>query len=198
MSAKRMGQNVNSRGPLWLPERDKNGNVLVRRFARAAIQTWSRIRDYAAREHIDLAQAEEMVENIVRNMSLARRRGMKANVRKPESFIYACFTRQVKRLSARERKFKYFGSTAELELFPKAQDWEWRLRLDNALQGKEVIAYMDATTRRTYWKRSQGYSWKEIAKRQGVRVNTAIKTYERGLQRTRERMQVRNDTDTIS
>lgn len=80
------------------------------------------------------------------------------------------------------------GTLRELETYKGAQDWEWRLRLDSAIEAAEAIGYMDEQTRRTYLRRVQGFSWREIAKKQGVSVNTAIKSYSRGLARVRERM----------
>lgn len=183
-----MQGDANSSSPLWLPKKDKNGNVLKKRLADAALRNWRRMRDYAARRRVDLSFAADIVESIVKTMSTGRARTPTTAIRKPDSYIVARFTRQIKRFLVRERRIKYVPTLAELESLRASQDWEWPLRLENLIQAKEALACMDADTRRTCWRRAQGYSWKEIAQRQGVRVNTAIKAYQRGLQKARERM----------
>ena len=190
-----MGEGANSSSPLWLPEKDKTGTVLKKHFARAAVRGWHRMRDYAARERVDSSFAADIVESIVKSMSAVRRRKRKNKVRNPESYIFARFTRRIRNLLSRERRIEYVGTVTDLDLFPGAQDWEWPLRLENAIQASEAISYMDRDTRRTYWRRMQGYSWKRIAQLEDVRVNTAIKRYKRGLQRTKERMQVGRSDD---
>lgn len=183
-----MGESPNSNAPLWLPKKDKSGIVFKSTVAQAAIKNWDRLRNYAARERIDSSFAADISENIVKNMSASRGRAGDSEVRNPGSYIFARFTRRIKRLAARERKIEYVGTLYDIGSPEAAQDWEWPLRIDNAIQASEAIGYMDEPTRRTYLRRMQGFSWKVIAKKQRVSVNTAIKSYSRGLSRVRERM----------
>lgn len=181
-----MGENAKSRSPLWLPKKDKSGAVLKKNLSNAALKSWNRMRDYAAREHVDSSFAADIVESIVKNMSAARRRPIDGAIRNPESYIVGRFMRRIKGLLVKERRIEYLANFGEVESLKASQDWEWPLRLKNALQAKEVIRYMDEGTRRTYLRRTQGYTWKDIARKQGVSVNTAIKSYERGLARVRK------------
>lgn len=183
-----MGEDANSSSPLWLPKKDKSGSVLKKSVSDAALKGWHRMRDYAVREHVDSSFAADIVESIVKNMSAARRRPSDGEIRNPESYIVGRFMRRVKGMLVKERRIEYLANLAEVESLKAAQDWEWPLRLENAIQAKEAIGYMDEQTRRTYLRRMQGFSWKVIAKKQGVSVNTAIKSYSRGLARVRERM----------
>lgn len=185
-----MEESSNSSEPLWFPKKDKGGSTFKKSIAEAALKNWDRLRDYAARERIDSSFAADIVESIVASMSVALRRNGSGEVRNPDSYIYARFARRIRRLAARERRIEYRGTLQDLDSGKSTQDWEWPLRLENSIQAKEAIAYMDADTRRTYWFRVHGLSWKEIARRDGVTVNTAIKAYHRGLERTRERMRV--------
>lgn len=191
-----MEESPNSGAPLWLPKKDKSGTVFRKGIAEAAIKNWNRLRDYAARERIDSSFAADIVESIVKSMSAAQRRNGSGEVRNPDSYIYARFARRIKRLAIRERRIEYRGTLQDLDFCKAARDWEWPLRLENSIQAKEAVAYMDVDTRRTYWFRVHGLSWKEIARRQGVVRNTAIKAYERGLERTRERMRL-NKRDSL-
>jgi DNA-directed RNA polymerase specialized sigma24 family protein len=186
-----MEESSNSGAPLWLPKRDKSGGVFKKRIAQAALKDWDRLRNYAARRRIDSSFAADIVESIVKSMSAGRSRSGENPVRNPGPYLFARFTRRIKRLAARERRIEYLGTPRELESCEASQDWEWPLRLDNTIQAEEAIGYMDEQTRRTYLRRMQGFSWKEIAKKQGVSVNTAIKSYSRGLARVRERMGMR-------
>lgn len=183
-----MGESPNSNAPLWLPKKDKSGIVFKSTVAQAAIKNWDRLRNYAARERIDPSFAADILENIVKNMSASWGRAGDSEVRNPGSYIFARFTRRIKRLAARERKIEYVGTLYDIGTPEAAQDWEWPLRIENAMQAEEAIGYMDEPTRRTYLRRMQGFSWKVIAKKQGVNVNTATKSYSRGLARVRERM----------
>lgn len=184
-----MDDSSNSGAPLWFPKRDKSGGVFKKSIARAALKDWDRLRDYAARRRIDSSFAADIVESIVKSMSAGRNRSDAGPVQNPGPYLFARFTRRIKRLAARERRIEYLGTPRELESCKASQDWEWPLRLENAIQAEEAIGYMDEQTRRTYLRRMHGFSWKEIAKKQGMSVNTAIKTYSRGLARVRERMQ---------
>jgi DNA-directed RNA polymerase specialized sigma24 family protein len=184
-----MDDSSNSGAPLWFPKRDKSGGVFKKSIARAALKDWDRLREYAARRRIDSSFAADIVENIVKSMSAGRSHSDQNQVLNPGPYLFARFTRRIKRLAARERRMEYLGTPRELESCKASQDWEWPLRLENTIEAKEVIAYMDEETRRIYVRRMQGFSWKEIAKKQGMSVNTAIKAYSRGLARVRERMQ---------
>jgi DNA-directed RNA polymerase specialized sigma24 family protein len=186
-----MEDSSNSGAPLWLPKKDKSGGVFKKTIAQAALRNWDRLRDYAARERIDSSLAADIVESIVKSMSAGRSRSAESPVRNPGPYLFARFTRRIKRLAARERRIEYLGTPRELESCKASQDWEWPLRLQNAIQAEEAIGYMDEQTRRTYLRRMQGFSWKEIAKKQGVTVNTAIKSYSRGLTQVRERMRLK-------
>ncbi|HEV2416416.1 MAG TPA: sigma-70 family RNA polymerase sigma factor [Terriglobia bacterium] len=171
-----------------MPKKDKGGGVFKKSIVQAALKNWDRLRDYAERERIDSSFAADIVESIVKTMSASRGRSGERPVRNPGPYIFARFTRRIKRLAARERRIEYIGTLRELEPFKGSEDWEWALRLENTIQAEEAIRYMDEPTRRTYLRRTQGFSWKVIAKKQGVSVNTAIKSYSRGLARVRERM----------
>lgn len=188
MAVNPMDEIPNSGAPLWFPKVPKSGSVFKKCIVEAALKNWDRLREYAARERIDSSFAADIVESIVNSISAGRNHSGKGAVRNPESYIYARFTRRIKRLAIKERRIDYVGTLRELETYEGAQDWEWRLRVDSAIEAAEAIEYMDEPTRRTYLRRMQGFSWREIAKKQGVNVNTAIKTYSRGLERVRERM----------
>lgn len=177
-----------SNARLWMPKKDKSGGVFKKNIAQAALKSWDRLREYAARERIDSSFAADIVESIVKTMSARRSRSGERPVRNLGPYIFATFTRRIKRLAARERRIEYIGTLRELESFKASEDWEWALRLENRIQAEEAIGYMDEQTRRTYLRRLQGFSWKVIAKKQGVSVNGAIKSYSRGLSRVRERM----------
>jgi DNA-directed RNA polymerase specialized sigma24 family protein len=183
-----MEENPNSNAPLWLPKKDKSGSVFRKSVVQAVLRIWHRLLEYAKRERIDPSVAAEFAESIAKSMSTGRFHRAEHKVRNLESYIYARFTRRIKRQAAKERRIEYVGSLRELELYKGAQDWDWPLRLENSIQAKEAILYMDVDTRRTYLRRTQGYSWKIIARLRGMSVNTATKSYTRGLANVRERM----------
>lgn len=186
MAGNRMGENLNSSYRLWLPKKDKSGAVLKKDLSNAALKGWNRMCDYAARGHVDPSVAADIVESIVKSMSATCREAATSEIRNPRSYIFARYVRRIRKLLAKERKIDYVGGIRELESFRAAQDWEWPSLLENSIQAKEVIRYMDEGTCRTYLRRTQGFTWKYIARRQGVSVNTAIKSYERGLVRVRK------------
>ena len=173
----------------WLPETDSRGNRIDSEVIDSAQRNWRRVLDYASREAVDPSRAAQVLERTVASVASARRRKQgHTDINDLDSYLFAAFVRKLKRLVTKERILEFVRSTSELETLKSAQDQEWTARLEDKLQIQEIVATMDDRTRNTYWKRSHGFSWREIARAQGLSVNAAKKNYEYGLEKVRRRI----------
>lgn len=171
----------------WFPEREWEKNPAKKELAEAATEDCESLLDYADRQGIDPAQAQDLVEALVEDLA-SKQQDLPPSkrIRKARPYLFTAFVRAIKALRAREDRVERVA-VAELERLATVEDWPEQQ--DRRILVAEIVSMMDPETRRTYWRRAESYSWKYIARQQGVSVNTAIKAYLRGLQRVRERME---------
>jgi len=98
------------------------------------------------------------------------------------------FNRVLKREQKRLETIELVSSTLDLERIESAQDTEWVSELERALTVKQIISHMDEWTRRVWGARQYGYSWKEISGRLGLSEQQAKMRFQRGLEKTRDRL----------
>jgi hypothetical protein len=171
---------------LWFPGRDRGKNPLRRELADAAMEDCEHLLEYAERHSIDPAQAQNIAEALVEDIS-SKQQGTPSSerIKKPRSYLRAAFMHAVDALEGKDERFKRVD-VADLERLGAKEDWPEQL--DKKILVREIVSMMDLKTRRTYWRRSEGYKWNEIARGQGMRINTAIAVYTRGLTKVRERV----------
>jgi DNA-directed RNA polymerase specialized sigma24 family protein len=182
-----MKEKTNWRSRLWFPGRDGEMSAVKKELVDAALENSDRLLDYANRQSIDSAQAADMAETLVENLSSKQQElPPSKRIRKPGPYLFTAFVRAVNALRDREKRIKYVAAVAELERLAVVEDWAERL--DEAILVHEIVSLMDPDTRRTFWRRLEGYRWQEIARSQSVSGNAAINAYLRGIERVRERI----------
>ena len=101
------------------------------------------------------------------------------------------FNRALKRERRRQEMIELVPSGLDLEQLPGARDLKSAHDLERSIQVKEAIESMDDWTRKVFAARVYGYSWKEIAERQGLSVQKAKLRFGNALRRLAERLRYR-------
>src|SRR5437588_80276 len=171
----------------WVPVREWEKNSVKKDLADAAGEDCESLLEYADRQAIDPAQAQDLVETLVEDIA-AKQRDVRESkkIRKARPYLFTAFVRAVNALRAKENRVERVA-VGELERLAIVEDWP--KQQDQRILVKEIISMMDPETRRTYWRLAELYSWKEIARQQGVSVNTAIAAYVRGLKKVRAKIE---------
>jgi DNA-directed RNA polymerase specialized sigma24 family protein len=168
----------------WFPGRDGDKNPIEEDLAEAAREDCESLMEYAEQHSIDPAEAQNMVEALVEDLA-SKQQTVPASrrIKKPRSYLRTAFVRAINALSDKEGRVDRVA-VAELERLGVAQDGS--RQQDRKILVSELVSMMDLETRRTYWRRSEGYSWKEIARQRAVSVWAVASAYARGLQKVRE------------
>lgn len=173
----------------WFSGSELEKDPVKKDLAEAAAEDGASLMEYARRHSIDPAEAQNLVEDLVEDLA-SKQQGVPESkrIKKPRPYLFTAFVRAVNKLCDKEARVKRLA-VAELERLGAIDDWS--RQQDQRILIGEIISMMDPATRRTYWRRSEGYAWKEIAQRQGVSVNAAMAAYERGLHAVREKIEGR-------
>ncbi len=167
----------------------------------AARAAWPRVLAHAKRE---LAQknsatdtealAAEVWEGVLKSVSkaLQRKGDSSSTIGDMESYLFAAFHHRFNRVLKREQKrrdtIELVSSTVEFERIESAQDTNWVSELERAITVRQIVAHMDEWTKRVWQARQYGYSWKEISKHLGLTEQNAKKTFQYGLEKTRQNL----------
>lgn len=124
-----------------------------------------------------MALAADVWESTLVSVSKTLQRTHHPAVLDMEAYLFGVFLHRLNRTMRRERRreqmFETVASTADLERISGAQDWMSALELEKSAQIQEVIENMDAWTREVFAARAYGYSWREVAKLQGMEESQA-------------------------
>ena len=166
-----------------------------------ALEAWPHVLAHARRELSDkdvgadkTALAAEVWERVLRSVSRTRqrRRDQTPPIADLQAYLIGVFHHRFNRVLKREQKrletIELVSSTLDLERIESAQDTAWVSELERALTVKKIISHMDEWTRRVWGARQYGYSWKEISGRLGLSEQQAKMRFQRGLEKTRDRL----------
>jgi DNA-directed RNA polymerase specialized sigma24 family protein len=167
----------------------------------AARATWPHVAAYARRELAPFGQASEsntlaaeVWERLLRSVSRTFHRN-KQHV-PPEAelqpYLMGAFRHRFNRVLKRERRrtttIQLLASAEDLERLPGARDSRWTADLERTITISQIAQHMDQWTRAVWAARQVGYSWKEIAKRCGLKEDQTRMRFQYRLQKTRERI----------
>ena len=168
-----------------------------------ASRLWPRVQIHARRELANwnpddsVALATEVWEGVLQSVSktLQRRKGSTAGIVDLDAYLFGVFLHRFNRALKRERRrqemIELVPSGRDLEQLPGARDVKSAHDLERSIQVKEAIESMDDWTRKVFAARVYGYSWKEIAERQGLSVQKAKLRFGNALRRLAERLRYR-------
>ena len=192
--------------PEWIvssSSAETNGHPLNKELIAVASRLWPRVQIHARRELTNwnpddsVALATEVWEGVLQSVSktLQRRKGSTAGIVDLDAYLFGVFLHRFNRALKRERRrqemIELVPSGRDLEQLPGARDLKSAHDLERSIQVKEAIESMDDWTRKVFAARVYGYSWKEIAERQGLSVQKAKLRFGNALRKLADRLRYR-------
>jgi len=175
--------------PLWISETDEQGNRVSREVIEAAHHIWSRVLQYVWHEGQDLAPAAEILESACHCVSKAMRRSLQRNhIRSIDSYLYWAFVRRYNRRMAREARIQYVKS---VETFTEGRiepDQSWVSMLEDEIQFRQFLSYLDPKTRVVVIRRLRGDSWAEIGQTFEISAHNAEVQFANAIKKARSRL----------
>ena len=184
-----MQEHLSASPPLWISETDGHGNRVSREVIDAAHRIWSRVLQYVQHEGQDLAPAAEILEETCHCVSRASRRTRRGNpIRNLDSYLYCAFVRRFIRRMVREPKIEYVESVETFAVGRLEPDRSWVSMLENEIQFKQFLSYLDPKTRVMVLRRHRGDSWGEIGQAFGITGHNAEVQFANAVQKARRRV----------
>lgn len=175
--------------PLWISETDEHGDRVSREVIDAAHRIWSRVLQYVRHEGQDLAPAAEILESACHCVSKAMRRSRQRNhIRSIDSYLYWAFVRRYNRRMAREARIQYVKS---VETFTEGRiepDQSWVSMLEDEIQFRQFLSYLDPKTRVVVIRRLRGDSWAEIGQTFEISAHNAEVQFANAIKKARSRL----------
>ena len=139
---------------------------------------------YADRLVIDPAVATNLLEESAAAVSRVLRTKQPQNdapIRDFQAYLFRAFIRRINKIN---RKTPMPGNLDRSKMFdfPVSEDFERRILVD------EFLRRCDSVTRDMFYRRIQGFSWKEISKLYGISAHAAESRFSQALQRVRKKL----------
>ena len=149
--------------------------------------------EHAEKLLIDPAVAAGLLEEAAATVSRAiasKSRGPQNEVRDLPAYLFRAFIRRINR--AKRRQLSQEGAVQALEL-TSAGSTDPRTDLELKILVDELLARCDPVTRDMFYRRVQGFSWKEIAMSYGTSHNAAKSRFSQALRRLGARLGLESD-----
>ncbi|MCI0621606.1 MAG: hypothetical protein L0387_08045 [Acidobacteria bacterium] len=167
---------------------DRLGREIDPAVLAAADEIGPRALQYGERLLRDTALATTLLEEAAATVSRAiklRGDGGAGGVRNLQAYVFRAFVRRVNKARRRDLLLlNHGGSNPRGHHNPLVLGDEIELRV---LVG-EFLARCDAVTRDMFYRRMQGFSWKEIAHVHGISAHAAESKFSQALQRVRKKL----------
>jgi hypothetical protein len=174
---------------LWISETDEHGKRVNREVIETAHRIWSRVLQHLRRAGQDLAPAAEILEATCHSVSRAIRRSPLRNpVRNLDSYLLWAFIRKYNRRMVREGRIQYVESLESLENARVEPDHNWVSMLEDEIQLKQLLSYLDPRTRDMLMHRVSGDSWAEVGKHFSISPHNAEVQFANGIKKARGRL----------
>ncbi len=175
--------------PLWISETDERGNRVRREVIEAAHRIWKRVLGYLRREGHDLVPAAEILESACHCVSRAIRRNRERNpVRDLDSYLYWAFVRKYHRRMIREGRIQYVESVETFADGNLEPDHSWVSMLEDEIQLKQFLSYLEPKIRVMLIRRLQGDRWAEIGQMFGISAHNAEVQFANAIKKARRRL----------
>jgi len=172
----------------WVNAVDRSGRSIDPAVLAAAEEVAPRALQYGQRLLLDPALAATLLEESAATVSRAV--GLKGNassdgVRNLQAYIFRTFVRRVNKTRRRDILLSNQGA-----LNPSVQSNPVDLSEDVELKVlvNEFLARCDPVTRDMFYRRIQGFSWKEIAHVHGISAHAAESKFSQALRRVRKKL----------
>jgi DNA-directed RNA polymerase specialized sigma24 family protein len=133
---------------------------------------------------------QKVLQSVAR--ALERRTPQSPPVADLPSYLIGAFHHRFNRALRREQKraeiIEFVPSSEELDGIATTATAMPAVELERAITIAEIVGRMDKWTRKVWWARKFGYSWKDIAKHVGQNEAQVQMKFRYGLKKTRERL----------
>jgi len=182
-------QDVSAIPPLWISETDGHGYQVNREVIDAAHRIWARVLQHLRNQGQDVAPAAEILESACHCVSRAIRRSRRRNhIRSMDTYLFWAFIRRYKRRLARENRIEYVESIEALTDRKLDTDQNWVATLENEIQFKELMSFLDPRTRQMLIRRIAGDSWSDIGYSFRIGAHNAEVQFANGIKKARGRL----------
>ena len=159
----------------------------------AAEEIGRRAIEHAEKLLIDPAVAAGLLEEAAATVSRAiasKKHCARGNVRDLPSYLFRAFIRRVDKIKKRQ--------LTQVEASPvptlaSDNSTDPRVDLDTKILVDELLTRCDAVTREMFYRRIQGFSWKEIAQSYGISDDAAKSRFSQALRRIGEELGLKSD-----
>lgn len=172
---------------------DRLGRSISPLVLDAAEKIGRRAMEHAERLLIDPAVAAGLLEEAAATVSRAvasKGHGPQNEVRDLPAYLFRAFIRRVNR--AKKRQLNQEGAVQALGL-DSAPSINPRADLELKILVDELMTRCDPVTRDMFYRRVQGFSWKEIAVSYGISHNAAKSRFSQALRRLGARLGLESD-----
>ncbi|MGD0326633.1 MAG: hypothetical protein ABSD45_23170, partial [Terriglobia bacterium] len=152
--------------PVWIWQSEGSGATVEKDLLDAARRNWARLLSYARRYDQDSSIAADILETVLLAISRTRRaHRISGNpIRNLDSYLYVAFVRRLNRQVARQPKIQFVGSLQDLDAFSGIHTRGNPSTVEDELLVRELLNYMTGRSRDMFFLRTNGYSWKEVAR----------------------------------
>jgi DNA-directed RNA polymerase specialized sigma24 family protein len=180
----------------------EEGNERAREFVQASRQAWPRVLAHTRRElsnqRFDRAEITSLVleiwEAVLRSVwkTLQDSSGA-AEVKNLENYLIGAFhhrlNRHLKQKRRRDASLEFVPPQELIELSSHDSiDEDWAVRIDRAVQLKQVYAMMDEKIRKAIIAKVYGFSWSEIAKTFQIEEQNLIMRVQYAIRKIRQKI----------
>lgn len=184
-----MQEHLSTGPPLWISETDERGNSVGREVIDAAHRIWDRVLHYVRCHQQDVAPVAEILEAACHCVARARRRKRKrTSIRDLDSYLYWAFVRKYNRRMVHEARIQYVDSIEAFVDGRPQSDSNWVSMLEDEIQLKQVLGYLDPKIRTMLICRLRGDSWAEIGKTLGISAHNAEVQFGNAIKKARSRL----------
>jgi len=185
-----MSGNFEADPPIWIWQSGGSGASVETDLLDAARRNWSRALAYARHYEQDSSVAADILETVLIATSRAKRARQKSNspIRNLDSYIYVSFVRRFNRYLAKQPKLQFIGSLQDVDALRDTRTSKSPPTVEDDLLARELMQYMSQRTRRTFFLRTSGYSWKETARFLKTTANSAQVLFNKEVGKIRSRI----------
>lgn len=176
-----------SGGRFHLSPVDRFGRTIDPAVLDAATRIGPRAIDFAEQRLTDPAIAANLLEecaSAVSRVLQTKRRRNEPTIHDLEAYLFRAFIRRINKVHRRVPVTDNPGKFGEAELSVSG-NFELRILAD------EFLRRCDPVTRDMYYRRAQGFSWKEIATVYGISAHAAESRFSQAFQRVRKKLGLR-------
>lgn len=163
---------------------DRLGRTIDPAVLDAAEKIGQRAIVFAEKLVVDPAVATNLLEESAAAVSRVLRTKRSQNgapIRDLQAYLFRAFIRRINKISSRTPILGNPDRAKAMD-FPVSEDFELRILVD------EFLGRCDSVTRDMFYRRIQGFSWREISKVYGISTHAAESRFSQALQRVRKQL----------